>query len=390
VRAALTNFEQELDHIKEGGRWRALRALPAAGGKFAYEGRTCLNFASNDYLNLANDPRVKGAACQAVEKYGCSATASRLISGHLDIHEELEQKLADLTGAESALVFPSGFQANLGVLTTLANRHDIIYADRNNHASIIDGALLSRAELQRYRHNDMDHLEALLKVGGKYRRRVIVSDAVFSMDGDLADVVDLIDLAHHYDAILVIDEAHAIGIFGEGGGICKHLAIQPHVIVGTLSKALGSGGGFVATSTQIRDLLINEARSFIFTTGLAPACAGAAIMAINIMQEHPALGQDLLSTARRFHQKLMQSEITLSDVESQIIPVIIGDNDKTTGIAKRLSDADILVGAIRPPTVPKDTARLRISITRAHDEADLDILIQALAKACSSVGRPAT
>jgi 8-amino-7-oxononanoate synthase len=260
-----TFFENELASLKERGLLRDLYVLPHTGGEITVDGKKLVNFSSNDYLNLAGDQRLKAAATQAVEEMGCGATAARLMTGHLKLHEQLESDLAQMMGTEAALVFGSGFLTNLGVITALAKADDEVYADRLNHASLIDGTRLSRAHSIRYRHKDLSHLETLLKKSKTRGKRIIVSESVFSMDGDIAPLNGLAQLAERYKALLVIDEAHAIGVMGQdGGGACriKGKDVKPDIVIGTLSKSLGGYGGYAACSARVRKFLINNARSF--------------------------------------------------------------------------------------------------------------------------------
>ncbi len=378
------SIRQQLTAIEEHGLTRFLRTLPQSGGKLCWNDQDYLNFSSNDYLNLANDPRVKAGAITAVEEFGCGATSSRLMSGHLNIHEELEQALATWVNQEACLVFPSGFQANLGMISSLVDKTGSIFSDALNHASLIDGSRLSRAQINIYNHCDMDHLESLLKETKVSGRKLIISDSVFSMDGDLAPLKQLSALAKQYNCLLAIDEAHAIGIHGSGHGVCHELNIHPDVIVGTLTKSIGSGGGFVASSQSIQSLLINTARSFIFSTGLSPACAGAALASLKIIESSPELGKNLLSQAHYLRAQLRDQGIEVPTHNSQIIPIIIGDNSQTVDAMNSLIKEGILLSAIRPPTVPKGTARLRMSVTLAHEKADLTHAAQTIAKALNS------
>lgn len=380
----------ELASIADQGLLREMDALPGTGGEIVIGGKKVLNFSSNDYLGLAGDPRLKEASVQAIERFGCGATASRLLTGDLTLHEELETDLAKMMGSEAALVFGSGFLTNLGVLTTLAGRGDVVFSDRLNHASIIDGIRLSRAHCERYSHKDMAHLEELLKksseTGGK---RIIVSESVFSMDGDIAPLEELSRLARHYRATLIIDEAHAIGVFGRNGGGVSRIPgskAQPDVIIGTLSKALGGYGGFVACSMPLRKLLINKARSFIYTTGLPPACLGSAREAVRLVVSEPEAGKTLLKKAQRFHGLLAQSGLRMAGFESQILPIIVGDNETVIRFSESLREKGLLVKAIRPPTVPPGTARVRLSLTLSMTDAALEKAAVAIAKSAGEVG----
>ncbi|MBI2422309.1 MAG: 8-amino-7-oxononanoate synthase [Candidatus Hydrogenedentes bacterium] len=373
------HLEQALDEIREAGRWRQLNPAPQVGGTYQHGDACWLNFSSNDYLDLARHPSVREGAMEAVEKYGGGATGSRLMAGDLDLHHALEQRLARLTGHEQALVFPSGYQTNIAVMSSLTIPGDAIFSDALNHASIIDGIRLSRASAQIYRHRDMEHLESLLEKCRHAPKRIIVSDAVFSMDGTVAPVETLAELAHAYDAMLVVDEAHALGIWGQGGGLCRELGVQPDVIIGTLGKSLGSAGGFAASSSLIRDCLVNRGRSFIYTTGLLPAAVGAAMGALDAIAEDPALGVRLLERSELFRAVLRETGIEPGGEGTQIFPILVGDDETAVSIARALQDDGMIVTGIRPPTVPAGTSRLRLSVTLAHEEASFRRVALALA-----------
>jgi len=383
------SFQEDLAALARDGLLRSLRPLPATGGKFVVDGRAFLNFSSTDHLNLANDERLRSAARRAIDEYGCGATASRLMSGHLDLHERLEARLARMTGQEAALVFGSGFLTNLGVITALAGRGDAIFEDRLNHASLIDGARLSGARLYRYQHNDVDHLERLLGAHEHHGRRLIVSDSVFSMDGDAARLRDLEEAARRHGCLLAIDEAHAIGVFGKwGGGVCRETGreIRPDAVVGTMSKALGGYGGFAACSARLRDCLVNRARSFIYSTGLPPACVASALAAAEIVEREPELGGRLLERATWFRERLAEAGFDVGASRSQIVPVMIGDNERTLRFSEALQNEGVLAVAVRPPTVPAGRARLRLSVTLAHEAQDLSIAADALARIARGEG----
>ncbi len=380
------SFNDELAALEEDGLNRRLVALPAAGGKLSIDGKQVLNFSSNDYLDLANDPRLKEAAKAAVDTYGCGATASRLMAGDLVLHEQLEARLARLMRHEASLVFPSGFQANLGAITTLAGEDGVIFSDELNHASIVDGCRLAKAQVHIYRHRDMEHLEELLRSCRGGGRRIVVSDAVFSMDGDLAPVIALRELADRHAAYLLIDEAHGLGVFGQGAGLCAEMGVKPDVIVANMTKALGSGGGFVAASRKFIDLLLNTARSFIFSTGLAPACAGSALKAVEIVEAEPGLGRELLRRSKSFRALVQEKGFDVPDYPSQIIPLVIGSNQAAVDISNALMEQGVLITAVRPPSVPEGTARLRLSVTLAHKENDLRRAADVIASVALEAG----
>lgn len=372
----------ELNSLESKGLKRSLKIQTAVGGKLCSHGKTILNFSSNDYLNLATDPRLKEAASAAIETFGCGSTASRLMSGHLSIHDQLENTLAQAGSFECALSFGSGFLVNLGVITALSGRGDTVFSDKLNHASLVDGVRLSGATSKRYRHKDMDHLEQLLSKSNAKGRRVIISDSIFSMDGDIAPLQKLRELADSFHALLVIDEAHAVGVFGQkGGGLCSLPdAPKPDIVLGTMSKALGAYGGFVLCSRQMKELFINKSRSFIYSTALPPPCPAAALKALAILSEsNGILGETLLKRAHHFRSLLTNAGLDVPEPESQILQLPVGDNRKSLELAERLLKNGILATAIRPPTVPIGTARLRLSVTLAHAEEDLQNAAEIIA-----------
>ncbi|WP_074041481.1 8-amino-7-oxononanoate synthase [Kiritimatiella glycovorans] len=368
-------IESGLERLRTGGRLRRTRVFPAAGGKLELDGRETLNFSSNDYLDLARNPRVIAAAREALEQYGAGATASRLVCGTLPPHETLEHRIAAWKGREAALVFGSGYAANAGILPRLAGRGDVVLADRLAHASLLDAAVLSRARLIRFRHNDPQDLERRLKsLPGKTRRILVVTESVFSMDGDLAPLEELAGLAHAHGAMLLVDEAHASGVFGERGRgrlADQNGADAVTVDMGTLSKALASCGGFAACDAKLREWLVNGSRSFIYSTAPPPAAMGAALGALDVVEADPAPGPELLRRADLFRAALRAQGVAVKDSESQIVPVIVGEDRAAVGLSAALEKKAILVPAIRPPTVPEGTARLRFSLTLAHQEDDL-------------------
>ncbi|MBD3276912.1 MAG: 8-amino-7-oxononanoate synthase [Candidatus Aegiribacteria sp.] len=341
--------------------------------------RNCLEFSSNDYLGLAEDRRLKDAAAEAAKTWGTGVSASRLMCGTIPLHIELENELAQLTVMESAILFGSGFLANLGLLSAVTGRDDVIFTDRLNHASLIDGALMSRASVYRYRHCDPDHLEHFLKKRNCRGNRYVVTDSLFSMDGDKAPLRELDRLSEKYGCRLIVDEAHAIGVFGKGGGLCRELEVKPHALVGTLSKALGSYGGFVACSEELRKFLVNRARTFIYSTGLPPATAAPALKAANLVRENPHWGAQLLEKSSKFRDMIKGAGYSTGPSCSQIVPVIIGSSRGAVALSQALEERGISAVAVRPPTVPKNSARLRFSVTRNHFRTDLSRVVQVLA-----------
>lgn len=384
-----TWVKAELDALREAGLNRSLRAIECVGGKFISDKRGVLNLAGNDYLDLANNRQVIAAAARLLKKAGCGARASRLITGTYPWHIELERRLAAFKGYPAALVFGSGFLANIGIVSAVAGRDDTIYLDRLAHASLIDAAILSRATIRRFRHNDTAHLAHLLRndrsSGGK---KLIATESVFSMDGDLAFLPDLARVAREHQAMLLVDEAHATGVFGPGGrGLVNAHGLETDVnlAMGTLSKAFGGYGGFVACSERMRDFLINRARSFIYTTALPPAVVGAALGALEWVEDHPDAGRILLERAATLRRRLRAAGLDTGASASQIIPIIIGDNRRIQAIAARLRAAGIIVAAIRPPTVPEGTARLRFSVSLAHTDGELARAAETIIRTVRSV-----
>ena len=353
---------KNLSTQRQRGLLRKLRILPPG----------YINFSTNDYLNLSCHSELISESMKATQEFGTGAGGSRLMTGNMKLHELLEVKLAELTKMDSALLFGSGFLANMGVLSALAGRNDIIFSDRLNHASLIDGAMASKAEVKRYRHCDVSHLQSLIRSNESTGSRIIVTDSLFSMDGDVAPLQKIRDLAKEFNCILVVDEAHAIGVFGNGGGICRELEIKADIITGTLSKALGGYGGFAACSSKMKEYFINKSRSFIYTTALPPSCTASAIKALEIIEENSLMGKNVVSSATYFREELQSRGFNTSDSTSQIVPVIVNDSFKALAFSKYLEGCGIIAVAIRPPTVPDGTARLRLSVTRAHSKNDLD------------------
>ena len=352
--------------IRAAGQWRAPRDLDAAGpeGKLAPDGRPVVSFASNDYLGLTQHPDVLAAAHAAITRWGTGSGSARLIVGSRPIHSDLEAALAEWKHAEAAVCFPTGFAANLGVLSAFGGAGVHIYSDELNHASIIDGSRLARADVSVFRHADPEHVDTLLR-DGDHARAIVVTDTVFSMDGDLAPVDALVDVCRRHGALLVLDEAHAV--LGPDPDLEGVDALR----VGTLSKTLGSLGGFVAGSRRFTDLLVNRARSYIFTTASTPADAAAALAAVAIVRsaEGDALGARLRGHVERVRP----------GHPSPIVPVVIGDERATLAAAQSLLEQGLLVPAIRPPTVAPGTSRLRVALSAAHTHAQVDRLVAALA-----------
>ncbi|RAQ97727.1 8-amino-7-oxononanoate synthase [Thermogemmatispora tikiterensis] len=373
-----------LQALREAQLHRRLR--PELGSSEPWlerDGRRLLNLSSNNYLGLATHPALKAAASQASERYGCGSGSSRLIAGSSDLHAELERRLAHFKGSESALLFNSGYVANVGVITALVGPGDLILSDALNHASIIDGCRLSRATCKVYPHNDSDTVARLLaeaRSSGQYRTILVVTDSVFSMDGDIAPLGDLIALCRQYGALLLVDEAHATGCLGPGGrGLLAAVACDDEgvIAVGTLSKALGSFGAFVAGPALLTDYLVNVARPFIFTTALPPPVIAASLAALTLLEEQPVLVERLQANAAYLRRGLQALGFNTLTSSTHIVPVLVGDAGLALKMAARLQDYGVLAVAIRPPTVPAGMARIRASVMAVHERSDLDFALEA-------------
>jgi 8-amino-7-oxononanoate synthase len=372
----MERLTQELTAMEARSLRRRLRVVDEVltGGRVRVAGRVLLNLSSNDYLGLAQDPRIINAAQEAALRWGAGAGASRLVVGHLALHEAVETRLADFKGAEAAVIFPTGYMANVGIISALMGPGDVVFSDRLNHASIYDGIKLSGAELQRFPHRDLNRLEQLLQQAGGAKRRLIVTDSVFSVDGDLAPLADLVALKARYGAWLMIDEAHATGVLGaRGAGLAEALGVAGEIDIhmGTFSKALGSQGGYIAGERRLIDYLHNRARSFIYSTALAPPVLGAIDKALEIVVQEPERRLYLSRESEVFRQGLLAAGLDLLGSETQIIPVLVGENDRTLKFAAALKDRGLMAVALRPPTVPPGRARVRFSLSAAHCREDL-------------------
>jgi 8-amino-7-oxononanoate synthase len=399
-RDPLAWIDAELEALDAGGLRRRLtvRTGPQSA-EAVIDGQKLINFGSNDYLGLSADPRLTRAADEAARREGWGSGASPLVSGRSATHAELERRLAEFEGTEAALVFPSGFAANAGAIPVLADEPDAIFADEKNHASLIDGCRLSRAARHIYPHGDSDELESILRGAGRFRRRLIVTDTLFSMDGDLAPIPRLVELAEKYDAMLLVDEAHATGVFGEHGrGLVEHYENSPAILagedrarmarlcirVGTLSKALGTGGGFVCGRRSLIDWLANRARTYVFSTAQPAATSAAALAALGIVEKEPQRRRELLATVADFRRRLQDQGWNTGRSASQIIPLILGDARRTMDLAGRLREAGFFVPGIRPPTVPPGESLLRLSVCTHHTSEIREGLLAALARLARS------
>ncbi len=387
-RAPLDWIDGELGRLAEAGLRRSLEPLASAQGPVVtVGGRTLVNLCSNDYLGLAGDPRLRAAAAAAAEAEGAGAGASRLVAGDLAVHGRLEAAIASLHRAEAALLFNSGYHANAGVPAALVGRDDEIFSDVLNHASIVDGALLSRATFTRYRHGDAQELSDLLS-RSRARRKLVITDAVFSMDGDAAPLAEIAGLCDRHGAMLYVDEAHAVGVLGPtGAGLAEAVGVKDRVDVemGTLGKALGAFGAYVAGEARLRDLLVSRARSFVFTTALPPAACGAALAALAVVRDDPARRARLHALMARMKAGLTARGFDVAAVVSPIFPVVLGTEARALAAAAALRERGFFVRAIRPPTVPRGTSRLRVALTAGHDEGQVDGFLEALDEAVAGL-----
>jgi 8-amino-7-oxononanoate synthase len=378
-----SRLARRLAEARNAGRWRRLRMMdgPQAPEQ-VIDGRRVLAFCSNDYLGLASDPRVVAAARQALDHYGLGAGAAHLVNGHTRAHAELEEELAGFTGRPRALLFSTGYMANLGVLQALLGRHDTVLEDRLNHASLLDASRLAGCRVRRYRHADWEDAAARLAGSGPGHSRVIVTDGVFSMDGDVAPLPALARIARARDAWLMVDDAHGLGVLGvRGGGSCEHFGLSAAdvpILMGTLGKAFGTAGAFVAGSDVLIETLVQFARTYIYTTAMPAALAAATRVALDVARRESWRREHLRSLIGRLQQGLEQIGLPRPAGFTPIQPVILGSSRVASEAAAALLDLGLLVPAIRPPTVPDGTARLRITLSASHSEAQVDRLLDGL------------
>ena len=371
------------------GLRRRMRLIDGPQGpRVRIDGADALLLCSNNYLGLADHPRIREAAALATERYGAGAGASRLISGSMTLHRKLEERLAAFKRTEAALLFGSGYLANTGTIAALAGKGDVVFSDELNHASIIDGCRLSRAETYVYRHRDLDHLEQGLRRAGD-RARLIVTDGVFSMDGDVAPLPGLVELAQRYGCMLVVDEAHGTGALGPGGRgavAAAGLSDEVDVVVGTLGKALGSYGAYVCARAQVIELLVNTARPFIYSTAPPPPSIGAALAALGMLVERPGLVELLRRNAATLREALAANGMPVGGSRTQIVPVVVGDARRATALCERALEGGVFAQAIRPPTVPEGTSRLRLTVMANHRGEELGTAARVIARAASELG----
>jgi 8-amino-7-oxononanoate synthase len=380
-------YLQHLDDLQRQGLRRYLRSVEGRqGAHITVDGRQVINFCSNNYLGLADDLRLKTAAIDALDREGVGSGASRLVCGNMKAHRTLEKRIAAFKRKEAALAFSTGYMANVGIISSLFDRHDVIFADKLNHASIIDGIKLSGAKCKRYRHTDMESLRYLLETtSGHCQKRVIITDSVFSMDGDIAPLDEIVALARQHQCWVMIDEAHAFGVMGANGrGAAEHFGVEDEIdiVMGTFSKAAGSFGAYCCGSQDLIDYLTNKARSFIYTTGMPPSVAAASSAAIDIIASGAQLRAHLWDLARLVRDELRQAGFDTGQSQTPIIPVLVGDGRAARDFSHRLLEAGVFIGAILPPTVPPNTARLRLSLTAEHTLDDCYVLIDK----CKKIG----
>jgi 8-amino-7-oxononanoate synthase len=383
--AITAGFITELEQRKKDGLYRQRQLIHSSQGSVInIEGEEYINFSSNDYLGFANNKKLKEQMIQAVEKYGLGAGSSQLLVGHSLAHSELESRLAEFLHREAALVFSTGYQANLAIASALIDENTVVLQDKLNHASLIDSVLLSKGKLVRYKHNDIDHLKSLFEKH-KNNKLILMTDGVFSMDGDYAPLLEIADLCKTYNSILIVDDAHGIGVLGKtGGGLLEELQLnqaQVPLLIGTFGKSFGASGAFISGSRLLVEMFIQKARTYIYTTALMPAIAATMTHAIDMMINGDALRKNINELINVYKAGLNKNKLDQKTSASHIQPYIVGDADKALQLSKSLKDKKILVSAIRPPTVPKDTSRLRISLTATHSREQVEKLTASLAVA---------
>src|SRR3954469_3358825 len=389
TRPDVSDVAQRLDDLRSAGLHRRLRLIESPQGpRVTLDGTEVLLLCSNNYLGLADHPRVRQAAADAAERFGAGAGASRLISGNMSLHERLEERLAAFSGYESALLFGSGYLANLGTVGALAGRGQVVFSDELNHASLIDGCRISSAEPFVYRHTDLDHLAWGLRKANE-RAALIVTDSIFSMEGDVSPIARLLELARRHGCRLLIDEAHAIGSLGPGGrGAVAEAGLsgEVDVVVGTLGQTLGSYGAYVCASAEVVDLLVNVARPFIFSTALPPPAVGAAIAALAMLEGQPGMVEHLRLNGDTLREALAESGLDAGPSRTQIVPIVVGGAANAMALCERALEGRVFAQAIRPPTVPEGTSRLRLSVMANHRPNDLRAAARVIAAAAAELG----
>nr|BAB39457.1 KAPA synthase [Kurthia sp. 538-KA26] len=373
-------WEKELEKIKEGGLYRQLQTVETMSdqGYAMVNGKKMMMFASNNYLGIANDQRLIEASVQATQRFGTGSTGSRLTTGNTIVHEKLEKRLAEFKQTDAAIVLNTGYMANIAALTTLVGSDDLILSDEMNHASIIDGCRLSRAETIIYRHADLLDLEMKLQINTRYRKRIIVTDGVFSMDGDIAPLPGIVELAKRYDALVMVDDAHATGVLGKDGrGTSEHFGLKGKIDIemGTLSKAVGAEGGYIAGSRSLVDYVLNRARPFVFSTALSAGVVASALTAVDIIQSEPERRVRIRAMSQRLYNELTSLGYTVSGGETPILAIICGEPEQAMFLSKELHKHGIYAPAIRSPTVPLGTSRIRLTLMATHQEEQMNHVI---------------
>lgn len=378
----MNNFSSTLAKIESQGRKRTMRAIKGPQGpRCIVDDKEALNFCSNNYLGLADDIRLIQAAHQSMEREGFGAGASRLISGNMESHVLLEQRIKEFKQTEAALIFSTGYMANVGIISGLFGRDDIVFADRLNHASIWDGIQLSHAQLRRFRHNDILHLRELLTGSEVSKRKVIIVDSVYSMDGDVAPLKEITTLAKEFGCLVMIDEAHGFGVFGKKGkGLAEYLGVDDNIDIqmGTFSKAAGCFGAYCCGSKELIDVLLHKVRSFVYTTALPPSVAASCCEAINIIENEPARRKCLWDNADYLREELKRVGFDTCQSSSAIIPVVIGDEEIALTFSRLLLESGVFISAIRPPTVPDGTSRLRLTVMATHTKEELKYVVESM------------
>ncbi|MEW6614361.1 MAG: 8-amino-7-oxononanoate synthase [Thermodesulfobacteriota bacterium] len=379
-------LNQEIERLKRLGLYRDLKTIAGSiDTTVAIDGKEVILLSSNNYLGIATHPKLKDAAVSALNEYGTGACASRLISGNMEIHEELEKKTARFKGCQSAIVFPTGYMANIGVITSLVNKGDLILSDELNHASIVDGCKLSGAKVRVYPHKNIEKLKEILLQGDassskdSYKRMLIVTDGVFSMDGDITPLPEILDIARKEDALVIVDDAHATGVLGKNGkGTAEYFGLTDENLIhmGTFSKALGSMGGYIAGSKVIIEYLRNKARPFIFSTALPPSVCASSIAAIEILEKESWIRTRLWRNIARFRKGLANLGYNTMESQTQIIPILIGDASLTMEFARAIFQKGIYAPGIRPPAVPEGKSRIRTSLMASHTDEQIDRVLE--------------
>ncbi len=383
------SLERELDALRADGLYRWLRQIEGAQGpRMRVDGTETIVLAGSDYLGLASHPRLKEAARRAIDRYGCSASAARLISGNHDLYPQLENRLARFKQTEAALVFSTGYQANLGVISALMDVQDIAFSDELNHASIIDGCRLSGTQVRVFPHNDLAALESLLKRETSARRKLIVVDGLYSMDGDLAPLADIVGLAERYGCMTMVDDSHGTGVLGEAGrGTAEATGVLGRIDIetGSLAKALGGFGAYVVGSRTLIEYLINRARSFIFSCAMPPAVLATVLEALAVAEEEPERRQRLWDNTRYLRAGLREAGFHLNQSETHIIPLMVGESQLTMRFCQELLERGVFAQGIRYPSVPRGTERIRLTLTASHSKTDLDLALTVLGEAGRSL-----